>query len=256
MMRKTLLLLGSLFLLHATYANDDCSNAQQLTPGTTCANTTTTFSGSTLSGAAPSCGASASQDIWFMFTATDVTMSITLSATSGLNHGFELIQGSCGGTVIACVNSNSSSFSESYFNNNFTPGQTYYIRVFNAAAGLSTVNFNICVQNYPAPANDLCSNATLLTPNTSCLNTTVSLSGASNESGSPSCVVSSSQDIWFRFVATDVTMSINLGASSGLNHGFEIIEGSCTGTVVACVNSNGSSISESYFNNTFTPGQT
>ena len=130
-MRKTLLLLGSLFLLHATYANDDCSNAQQLTPGTTCANTTTTFSGSTLSGAAPSCGASASQDIWFMFTATDVTMSITLSATSGLNHGFELIQGSCGGTVIACVNSNSSSFSESYFNNNFTPGQTYYIRVFN-----------------------------------------------------------------------------------------------------------------------------
>jgi hypothetical protein len=240
-----------------SYANDECVNAVTLTPGATCNYTTGTFSGMTISSTAPSCGASSIQDVWYQFTATDSTMSILLSAQSGLNHGFQIIQGSCNGTVVQCVNSNGSSLSESYFNNNFIPGQVYYIRVFNASGSLSALTFGICVRNYPVPANDVCTNAVTLTPTPGgvCNYTTGTFSGAMMNGGVPACGVSSLQDLWYRFTATDSTMSILLSAESGLNHGFQIIQGSCNGTVIQCVNNNGSSLSESYFGNNFIPGQ-
>ena len=250
------LLLFIISLWHIfSYANDECANAVQLTPGTTCTYTTGSFSGMTMTGAAPSCGSNSIQDVWYKFTATDSTMSISLGSVSGLNHGFELIQGSCGGTVIACVNNYASSYAESYFNNNFIPGQVYYIRVFNAISSLSTASFSICVQKYAAPSNDVCANATVLTPGTSCTNTSATFSGAMMNGGTPACGIDAFQDVWYKFTATDSTMSISLGSSSGLNHGFEIIQGSCGGTVVACVNGYGYSYAENYFNNNFIPGQ-
>ncbi|MGV3612060.1 MAG: hypothetical protein ACO1N0_13970, partial [Fluviicola sp.] len=235
-------------------ANDLCANAVTLTPNNTCVATTGTFSGALMDGGTPSCASGATQDVWYRFTATDSTMSISLSAESGLNHGFEIIQGSCGGSVFQCVNGSGGGFSESYFNNNFIPGQVYYIRVFNAAS-LSTTSFTICVRNYPVPTNDQCVNATILTPNTTCITTIGTFSGAMMNGGVPSCASGATQDLWYRFTATDSTMSISLSAESGLNHGFEIIQGSCNGAVLHCVNGSGAGFSESYFNNNFIPGQ-
>ncbi|MNJ85112.1 hypothetical protein D3C87_25790 [compost metagenome] len=236
-------------------ANDRCVNATTLTPGTACNYTIGTFSGAMMNGGVPSCASSASQDVWYKFVATDSTMRISLSAEASLNHGFEVVQGSCNGSVMQCVNSNSFGLSEGYFNYNFIPGQTYYVRVFNASASLSTLTFGICIQNYPVPVNDLCVNATTLTPGTTCNYTYGTFSGAMMNGGTPSCASSASQDVWYKFTATDSTMSIGLEAVSNLNHGFEIIQGSCNGPVVQCVNSNSSGLSENYFNYNFIPGQ-
>jgi hypothetical protein len=242
--------------IFAVFGQDDCATAVTLTPNAACNYTTGSFSGMTIGAPAPACATSASQDIWFKFTATDSTMRISLSATSGLNHGFEIIQGSCGGTVVQCVNSNGSGISEGYFNNNFIPGQLYYVRVFNTSATVSTLSFGICIQNYPVPVNDRCVNAITLTPGAACTYTFGTFSGAMMNGGMPSCAGgTASQDIWYKFTATDSTMRISLEAVSFLNHGFEIIQGSCNGPVLQCVNNNSTGTSEGYFNNNFIPGQ-
>ncbi|MFP9100492.1 T9SS type A sorting domain-containing protein [Flavobacterium sp. RHBU_24] len=235
--------------------NDLCANAQQLTPGTTCSFTQGTFSGSLKDGSVPSCATNTSQDVWYRFTATDVTMMIELNSSSNLNHGFEIYQGGCSGAVVACINDGGAGLSESYFNNNFIVGQEYYIRVINASVNLSTQAFGICVTKYPTPANDLCADAQQLTPGTTCSFTPGTFSGSLKDGSVPSCATNTSQDVWYRFTATDVTMMIELNSSSNLNHGFEIYQGGCGGAVVACINEGGAGLSESYFNNNFIVGQ-
>ncbi len=254
-MTKIFILLAFITSVFAAFGQDECANATTLTPGATCVNTTGSFSGMTISSTAPACASSASQDVWFKFTATDSTMRISLTAQSNLNHGFELIQGSCGGTVLQCVNNNGTGVSEGYFSNTFIPGQVYYIRVFNVSASVSTLTFGICIQNYPVPANDLCVNATTLTPAAACNYTIGTFSGAMMNGGIPSCGTTATQDVWYKFTATDSTMRISLDAVSGLNHGFEIIQGSCNGPVLQCVNNNNTNVSEGYFANNFIPGQ-
>ncbi len=244
-----------LFTLSA-FANDDCSNAITLTPNTTCVNTSANFNAMTIVAPNPSCAASASQDMWFKFIATDSTMSIHLGSVSSLNHGFSILNGSCAGNVITCVNNSGAGFGESYFNNNFIPGTEYFIRVFNASSSLSTASFNICVRKYSVPDNDVCADAIQLMPNTTCQNITATFSGAMMNGGTAACATSASQDLWFYFVATDSTMSVHLGSTSDLNHGFQILTGSCTGSVYACVNNSSAGFGESYFNNNFIPGQT
>jgi hypothetical protein len=238
-------------------ANDFCANAIQLTPGNGCTYITGNFTGSMLDGAVPACATAAQQDVWYKFTATDVTNSITLDIVSGLNHGFEILQGGCNGTVVACVNSGAAGAYESYYSNNFIPGQEYYIRVFNAANTASSSNFRICLTKYPTPANDLCINATEVFPAESCSYVGGTFIGATNDGPSPACPASAvSQDIWYKFTATEQTYSIYLNPVSFFNPGFQIFEGSCSGQVMACVNDFGSNSSEYYISNNFVIGQT
>ena len=237
-------------------ANDRCVNATTLTPGTACNYTFGTFSGAMMNGGIPSCGGSTvSQDVWYKFTATDSTMRISLEAVSGLNHGFEIIQGSCNGPVLQCVNNNNSSFSEGYFYYDFIPGQVYYIRVFNVSSALSTLTFGICIQNYSVPVNDQCTNAVELTPNNTCNSVSGIFSGAMLNGNTPSCGTAS-QDVWYKFTATATSMTIQLGAVSGLNHAFQVFEGSCNGAEIMCRNQNGSGFSEAAILNALTIGQT
>ncbi|MGQ3232466.1 MAG: T9SS type A sorting domain-containing protein, partial [Flavobacterium sp.] len=237
-------------------ANDLCANATQLTSSNTCNLTSGTFSGTLKDGGVPSCAPGASQDVWYKFTATDVTMSVYIEASQYLNPGFEIYQGGCNGTLVTCKNDyNADGYSESYFNNNFIVGQQYYIRVFNASGTLTTRSFSICVQNFPNQANDLCANATQLTPAATCTYVTGTFSGTLLDGGAPSCGTSASQDVWYKFTATAATMSVSLNGAQYLNHGLEIRQGSCTGTVVTCKNDLPDGYSESYTGNSFIIGQ-
>ncbi|MFP9119353.1 hypothetical protein ACLI08_16310, partial [Flavobacterium sp. RNTU_13] len=182
-------------------ANDLCANATQLTPGTACTYTSGTFSGA-LNDGGTSCVATASQDVWYKFTATDPTMKVTVPAIYDLNHAIQIFQGGCNGSLFACANTSGQNGTETVFRNDFIPGQEYYVRVINVFTLPSTFNFNICVTNYPTPANDLCANATQLTPGTACTYTAGTFSGALNDGGT-SCVATASQDVWYKFTATD-----------------------------------------------------
>jgi hypothetical protein len=237
-------------------ANNTCSAPTILTVNTTCVNTALNFSGSTISGTAPTCATSASQDLWCTFVANDSTISIQLGATAGLNHGFEIIADSCNGTSIVCINSNSTGSSEFYIGNDFGIGRTYYLRVFNVSSAVSTATTTICVRNYPMPANNYCANAITLTPNLTCVNTAGVIAGSTLNSVAPVCGSTSLQDVWYKFIALDSTNSISVVPSGTEDFGFEIITDSCNGASLLCINNNFSGTSEFYIGNTFGVGRT
>ena len=241
---------------YPTPANDLCSGAISLTSNTNCVNTTGSFGGSANTGTTTSCSATALQDVWYSFVATDPTMSVYLSNVNSIDLGMEILTGSCTGTSFVCDNSSVSLTSELYQSNTFTVGQTYYVRVYHLESVLLTSNFTICVQNYPTPANDLCSGAISLTPTTNCGSTTGSFSGSGSTGITTSCSSTALQDVWYRFVATDPTMSVTLSNGNSVDLGMEIVTGSCAGTSFACDNNSVSLTSEFYQSNTFTVGQT
>ena len=258
-MKKALLSLLITFLSTTTIfsQNDLCQNAITLTPSTTCTTNTGTFNGSTISTAAPSCAPNASQDVWYQFVATDPTMRISLAGTSGLDHGFELLQTNCTGSSLVCINANTFNTGETYINNNFIVGQTYLIRVLNVSTTTTALSFNICVINTPAPANDLCNNATIINPSTSCSPITGTFSGSSISTAAPSCAPNATQDVWYQFIATAPTIFIRLNNEFfGGDYGFELFDGSCSGASIACRNQFGAGQEESYLNNNFVVGQT
>jgi len=85
-------------------SNDNCAGAVTLTTGTACTNVQGNVISSTLSSGipAPSCGAP-TYDVWYKFVAQSSAENITLSAptapaswASFLNHGIQLLTGSCG----------------------------------------------------------------------------------------------------------------------------------------------------------------
>ncbi|MBN8641209.1 MAG: T9SS type A sorting domain-containing protein [Flavobacteriales bacterium] len=154
MKKKNYFILLFICFIKSYSQNDLCSNAIALTPAIECNLITGTFSGSGISSPAPSCGSNSSQDVWYQFVATDPTMSVYISPANGVNHGFQIIQNNCNGTIVACQNSNTTSTSESYIGNSFVVGETYLIRVFNASANLTTASFNICVQDANLNSND------------------------------------------------------------------------------------------------------
>jgi hypothetical protein len=222
-------------------ANDDCANAIAITPSVApnCNFVSGTFSAAVL-GTIP-CETGSHQDVWYQFVATSEMQRVTLSAANALNHGFELIEGSCTGNSIACVNVNGISQSETYISDQFVIGNTYFIRVYNAQTTVSTGNFDVCVQSYPAPVNDNCANATAIIANQSCVYTPASFFGSTQSS--TICETGSHQDLWYSFVAINDTMYVGLEASNDLNHGFEVLD-ACGGTSLNCTNANGVSASE------------
>lgn len=235
--------------------NDLCSAAVVLSPSLNCVITSGTFNGAVLDGGAVGCATDAVQDVWYKFTATDATMGVYVSAASGANPAFQVLQGGCNGTVIACVNTNGMDQAEGYMDVNFVAGQEYYLRVMNAGGFFSTSSFTVCVRNYPAPVNDWCANATSLTPGTSCSYTVGSYSGALKDGGAVGCATDAVQDVWYKFTATDATMTISITTTPGANPAFQVLQGSCDGTVIACVNSYGIDQAESYTNTAFVSGE-
>jgi len=250
------------YSLFATAQNDLCAGATTLTPSATMYSTQGSFSGSSLDGTASACAPNTSQDVWYKFVATDQTMYVEVyNATNiGLDVAMEIYNGDCSGTLLVCKNSNNATQGyESYFGNNFVVGQTYYIRILNASANFSASNFNIGVQKFPTPANDLCTSATTIVPSTTFINNPGSFSGTALDGSASTCAPAASQDLWYNFVATDRTMLVQVSNATniGLDVAMEIYTTSCNGSLLTCLNNtNATQGYESYFSNSFVVGQT
>jgi len=235
-------------------ANDECTNAIALTlqPITNPVYTSGNLGGATES--TPACSGTTSTDVWYSFTANSEANYIFMPSQSGLDLAFEILD-ACGGNSIACVDTNSTNFSESYYNNNFVIGQIYYIKVFLYNQTFTNAPFQIAVMDVPAPVNDDCINAINL-PLQNISNTTytsVNLGGATEST--PACSGNISTDAWFSFTANSVGNKIYMPSHYGLDVAFEILDG-CNGNSIVCIDNNGQSHSESYYNNNFIVGHT
>lgn len=215
-------------------SNDNCAGATTLTSGTSCSNIQYDLKSATASAGIPvGCAAGGTHyDVWFKFTAASSSQTVTIS---GLQNNFnnpeiQLFSGTCGALV--SVTCGTTSFTAT----GLTTGNTYYIRVSNIGASIAAQGkFNICVTHPPAaPGNDGCGNATTLTSNYTCSNTTGNLYYATSNGPAGACggaTASSTYDVWFRFqaVATAQTVTVgNLGLKlSAPSTYMEVLSGAC-----------------------------
>ncbi len=194
-------------------------------------------------------------DYLFKYTpASDICIDVLLLNTGPNWVGLFITEG-CP-DVGTCIASHSSISNPFIIGTSLTAGVTYYITVSTWPPPNSTP-FDIIVQEcLPPPPNDECINAISLTvnPDLSCAVVTNSATQAATNSGISACVgVGADDDVWFSFVATSTTHTIDIsnvtGTSTDMVH--EVFSGGCGGlTSIGCSRDNNRSW------NGFTIGQT
>ena len=134
----------------APILNDNCANAQSLTPNTTCVSTAGSVSGATAGGLAKSsCDVAATpslKDVWYKFQATSTSHTVTITPSSGLDAVLSLYT-SCSGGQLGCSDHGGGMGGiEKIAATGLTIGTTYYVRVYSYGSTTpSTSTFNICV---------------------------------------------------------------------------------------------------------------
>ena len=181
---------------------------------------------------------SAIADVWYRFTATDTACLITLDAEKTSNPYFEVFAGNCGAlTSIYCSSGNSipSGFTEKTEKvSGLITGNNYYVRYYspNAGKGIFTIDVN------SLPANDDCMGATTLVPQQGLGYEPMFNNGILHASTSlPACAPATiTNDIWYKFTATQSSMAIISNCETSATLGYELYSGPCaTLTSIACV---------------------
>ncbi len=249
-------------------ANDLCSNAIQLTTSSTCNYINGTTCGATPinpTTGLPACivSSSTAKDVWYKFTASS-TGTTTLKVQSGSNFDAIvqiLYNVTCASSYSQFQCTNSAAVGGVETITGFTPGTTYWVRVYNNS-GLTGNDFQICVQTggCAAPSNDNCSgnfSATPLSFGTSCNPVTGSSCGATS-SGFNSCVGAQDDDVFFRFTPNTSSATINVVSASGYDAAFQVLSGPCGGSMGqltnGCINNTGLAGTETTTVTGLTPG--
>lgn len=132
-------------------SNDDCANAQTISPNATCISTTGNVAGATAGGLAKaSCdgysGTAALRDVWFKFQATAAAHNITVAPSSSFDAVLAMYTSCTGGQIGCSDNGGGQGASETITATALTVGNTYYLRVYSYGSSVpATTTFNICV---------------------------------------------------------------------------------------------------------------
>ncbi|MFN5346751.1 MAG: T9SS type A sorting domain-containing protein [Bacteroidota bacterium] len=234
---------------------EDCSTAQLLSVATSLAtcNYTTVSTGVSINGPTSFCsdinGNQATNDKWFKFVAPANGKKLVLTTQAGTNNDWVMeVWTSCpGGTgyQFKCADDVNGAMPEiSLCQNEYTAGQTYYVRVWTYLPN-ATGTMNICCYETTmcavAPSNDNCANAIRLNvnPPLSCsTNASTFLNNyATRNTDAATCDPSLLKgDVWFVFNTgnfSDVDLTIN--AITATNVKAQLLF-ECGGFEVACWN--------------------
>jgi hypothetical protein len=243
------------FLSFAQLGNDACGSATTISSSTTCITTGGTVVGATYTTITNlDCG-DANRDVWYSFVAQSTNPIITVTSASGRRR-FQLFSGDCSNLISRFCSGDANNLATF----GLTIGATYYIRVYSSHSS-QTFTFNICVVDPPPPpSNDGCADAITLSPNSTCVKTMGTLTGAtaSGLTIPAPCNGATVPDVWYRFVATSVSTTITIsdfGANFGGSKQIQLFTGSCAGlTPVTCFSGTGTSVSLA--STTLSPGIT
>jgi hypothetical protein len=183
---------------------------------------------------AAACFGTENDDVWFSFVATNSTHRIQLLNIAGSETDMyhSVWEGGCGSLTLlagSCSDANTSDPT------GMTPGNTYFVRVYNYYGGAENTTFDVCVGTPPPPpANDECANAIPLECNSLTLASTVN----STTTGAPATCnflsLNTAGGIWYTLPGFDGTMTVDLSGSS-FDTKVAVFTGSC-GSLV-CVDS-------------------
>ncbi len=150
--------------------NDNCANAQSLTPNAACIQTAGSLAGATASGLPKaSCDASTTHtlaDVWYKFQAASTKHTITVTPNSGLDIVLSLYT-SCSGSQLGCSdNGGGNGGVEKIAAANLVIGTTYYVRIYSYGSAVHAAsNFSICIttqtsllKSFNEPADEIKSN--------------------------------------------------------------------------------------------------
>lgn len=137
-------------------ANDACAGATQLTSAETCQPFSATTSGASASGVpVPTCNgftSGSALDVWFQFTAVEPQHRVIVvprgQAPEALDAVVAGYDGNCGALqLLACADTSGGSGGTTVLNlTGLTPGQTYWVRVFDFGnAPAADGRFDICI---------------------------------------------------------------------------------------------------------------
>jgi gliding motility-associated-like protein len=196
--------------------NDNCGNATVLTvnPTLECAATTTgTIYAATASAEANACNGTDDDDVWYEFTATSDSHTISLlNVTGSTNNLYHVLYAGsdCGAlTQVYCSDPNTSTAT------GLTIGQVYKVRVYSfTATSAQDSTFDICISTPPAPpVNDDCTTATVVPVNATDVCTETATGTLLAATGSPeanTCTGIADDDVWYQFTATNTIHLIKL----------------------------------------------
>lgn len=207
-------------------ANDDCSGAVSLTVNQTCNSTSGDVANASES--MSGCDGTADDDVWYSFVATGTTATVDVTGSSDFDAVLEVFSGSCGSlSSLECVDNSYEGELERVDLTGLSNGSTYYVRVYDYYSSVpTTTTFDICVYDTPpAPANDECSGAVSLAVNQSCVNTSGDVTAATESLAG--CTGTANNDVWYSFVATTATATVDVAGSSSFDVVFEVFEGAC-----------------------------
>ncbi len=239
-------------------ANDNCPNAIVLTPSASCVGVSGNVGVASNSGIAVSAGCPTSNpddDVWYTFTATGTSHTISVTGSASFDPGFEVFTGPCGALSSVICNA-PGGVPGTTITTILTPtviGTQYWVRVYDyGVAYPGTTTFTICVLN-PPPANDDCAGAVALSP----LSTTC-VAGSNQQTGNVSgatqsmigCTGNANDDVWYSFTTNGTASQPYLVSASGngtFDPVIQVFSGTCAGLVsLACINANsGGGTSES-----------
>lgn len=218
--------LSSATVMFGQTASADCAvgNNTALTIGTAVTvNSQQTLGNPTLS--STNCGmtsatTSARRDVWYWFTATAASTTVTFTPSGGRDAGLIVYSG-CTTTVMGCSNAGTGNTVETTTFNTVV-GNTYGVRLLRIAS-TNEIQGSLVVR----VGNDECSGAIALTPasNTTCTSVFTGSVGATQSqtatTGTPD------DDVWFSFVATSDVHDILVNPNSMTNAILEVFSGSC-----------------------------
>ncbi|MGB1205376.1 MAG: hypothetical protein ACPG5B_07015 [Chitinophagales bacterium] len=187
--------------------SDVCEKAIPLTVNAACE--TYTNENAIFSGPAISCADSTKSSIWFAFDAPSSGNVSIKTSDNTFNEIITLFSGSCGSlTELACINKDEFGFiGETLRYSGLTPNNTYFARVSGNADSFGAVEGETCIQILdnapvnPAPINDNCADAVMLSMNDNCVvGANIDATFETNEPF-PLLNNKSRASVWYAFVA-------------------------------------------------------
>ena len=220
-----------------------------------------------------------SGDLWYSFTAPasgDIKITNMWTGDTWTSLGY-VIYNDCGATnEVLC---NSLNDAENVIHSGLTPGNTYYIRLFDSGVASSfQATKRFCIEEYTPPdsppVNDECVNAINLNTqyNMNVFVATTPLQGTvegATDSGVPGniCVEGSNpipnDDVWYKFIPEVADLHITINDNSQTNCTVELFSGTCNSlSQISCssggsnptINATGLTVGEYYYVRVFSDG--
>ncbi|MCE3296565.1 MAG: hypothetical protein K0R65_2279 [Crocinitomicaceae bacterium] len=201
-------------------ANDECTGAANLTASSTTSCTSSlngTVEDALGSSQANSCWGTPDDDVWYRFTATSTSHTVTLSNVSGSTTDMyhSVFGGTCAsiGASLICNDSDASTVS------GLTIGNVYYVRVFTyTSTSGQTSDFTICVTTPPPPP----ANANCATPAQFCPTSPVTIAAVTNTTAQTGnnygCLGSQPNPYWYYFtMSQNGSINLDLNAPSDVD---------------------------------------